>query len=26
MDTFKDKQTFDEMFASGERPWQIWGD
>lgn len=24
MDTFKDKQNFDEMFASGNRPWQVW--
>ncbi len=24
MDTFKDKQQFDEMYEKGDRPWQIW--
>lgn len=24
MDTFKDKQTFDDMDAGGDRPWQVW--
>lgn len=24
MDTFKDKQNFDEMVESGNLPWQIW--
>jgi glucose-1-phosphate cytidylyltransferase len=24
MDTFKDKQTFDEMYETGECPWQLW--
>jgi len=24
MDTFKDKQMFDEMYASGNCPWQVW--
>lgn len=24
MDTFKDKQNFDELYASGECPWQVW--
>lgn len=24
MDTFKDKQQFDEMYQKGDRPWQIW--
>jgi len=24
MDTFKDKQAFDEMEARGETPWQVW--
>lgn len=24
MDTFKDKQAFDEMCASGVRPWEVW--
>lgn len=24
MDTFKDKQAFDEMDARGETPWQVW--
>ena len=26
MDTFKDKQTFDKMYASGDCPWQVWQD
>ncbi len=24
MDTFKDKQRFDEMEARGDTPWQVW--
>lgn len=24
MDTFKDKQGFDEMCANGVRPWEVW--
>ncbi len=24
MDTFKDKQAFDDMEARGETPWQVW--
>ncbi len=24
MDTFKDKQRFDEMAARGETPWEVW--
>ena len=24
MDTFKDKQLFDDMDARGERPWEVW--
>lgn len=24
MDTFKDKQTLDEMYARGDAPWEIW--
>ena len=24
MDTFKDKQKFDEMHLKGEAPWQVW--
>jgi len=24
MDTFKDKQRLDEMYARGEAPWEIW--
>ena len=24
MDTFKDKITFDELHAKGERPWEVW--
>lgn len=24
MDTFKDKMTFDEMYAKGDRPWEVW--
>jgi glucose-1-phosphate cytidylyltransferase len=26
MDTFKDKQTLDEMYAKGDAPWEIWKD
>lgn len=26
MDTFKDKKKFDDMFESGERPWEVWRD
>lgn len=26
MDTFKDKQRFDDMDARGETPWQVWRD
>lgn len=26
MDTFKDKQNFDDMHAKGDCPWQIWLD
>lgn len=26
MDTFKDKQLFDEMYAEGNCPWQVWKD
>jgi glucose-1-phosphate cytidylyltransferase len=26
MDTFKDKQQIDELFAKGDPPWQIWED
>jgi len=26
MDTFKDKQVFDELYASGSCPWQVWKD
>src|SRR5215831_1385997 len=26
MDTFKDKQTFDDMHARGDIPWQLWRD
>jgi glucose-1-phosphate cytidylyltransferase len=25
MDTFKDKQQFEALFASGNTPWQVWG-
>jgi glucose-1-phosphate cytidylyltransferase len=24
MDTFKDKQTFDDLVARGTRPWEVW--
>jgi glucose-1-phosphate cytidylyltransferase len=24
MDTFKDKQRFDDMYATGDRPWEVW--
>ena len=24
MDTFKEKQMFDDMYASGETPWAVW--
>ena len=24
MDTFKDKQTLDDIYASGQAPWQVW--
>jgi glucose-1-phosphate cytidylyltransferase len=24
MDTFKDKQAFDDMNARGDRPWEVW--
>lgn len=24
MDTFREKQQFDEMYASGNTPWQVW--
>jgi glucose-1-phosphate cytidylyltransferase len=24
MDTFKEKQMFDDMYARGERPWVVW--
>jgi glucose-1-phosphate cytidylyltransferase len=24
MDTFKEKQTFDDMYARGETPWAVW--
>jgi len=24
MDTFKEKQRFDEMYAQGDAPWQVW--
>ena len=24
MDTFKEKQTLDEMYARGEAPWEVW--
>ena len=26
MDTFKDKQRLDEMYARGEAPWELWRD
>jgi glucose-1-phosphate cytidylyltransferase len=25
MDTFKEKQRLDNMYSSGEAPWQVWG-
>jgi glucose-1-phosphate cytidylyltransferase len=24
MDNFKDKKQFDELYDSGQRPWQVW--
>jgi glucose-1-phosphate cytidylyltransferase len=24
MDTFKEKQLFDDLYASGNRPWEVW--
>ena len=24
MDTFKEKQELDEIYARGEAPWQVW--
>jgi glucose-1-phosphate cytidylyltransferase len=24
MDTFKDKQTLDDLYANGKAPWQVW--
>jgi NDP-sugar pyrophosphorylase family protein len=24
MDTFKEKQRFDDMYARGEVPWEVW--
>lgn len=24
MDTFKDKKQFDDLYESGQRPWQLW--
>jgi hypothetical protein len=24
MDTFKDKQMFDDMEARGDTPWKVW--
>lgn len=26
LDTFKDKKTFDEMYAKGHTPWKVWTD
>ena len=26
MDTFKEKQLLDDMYARGERPWELWRD
>lgn len=26
MDTFKEKQQLDDMYARGERPWEVWRD
>jgi glucose-1-phosphate cytidylyltransferase len=24
MDTFKDKQQLDDMYAHGDAPWEVW--
>ena len=24
MDTFKDRQTLEDLYQSGEAPWQVW--
>lgn len=24
MDTFKDKKRFDELYETGNRPWEVW--
>jgi glucose-1-phosphate cytidylyltransferase len=24
MDTFKEKQMFDDLYAKGEAPWAVW--
>jgi glucose-1-phosphate cytidylyltransferase len=24
MDTFKEKQLLDDMYARGETPWEVW--
>ena len=24
MDTFKEKQQLDDMYAQGKRPWEVW--
>jgi hypothetical protein len=24
MDTYKDKQRFDDMYSHGETPWEVW--
>jgi glucose-1-phosphate cytidylyltransferase len=24
MDTFKEKQRFDDMYAMGNAPWEVW--
>jgi len=24
LDTFKDKQLFDDLYAAGETPWKVW--
>ncbi len=26
MDTFKDRQTLEDLFQSGAAPWQVWDD
>jgi glucose-1-phosphate cytidylyltransferase len=26
MDTFKEKQMLDDMYAKGETPWEVWAD